>query len=278
MTDRAARLAQSVPKARRIAAMRDYFAVAKAARRPAREGTRMTRVTDGNPSVASGTFNTEQPFDPAVFGGKYGGVTISILKAGTTLYRQGETSEALFYVMDGQIQIAVVSRQGKAGILAAVDRGEFCGEGCLIGDQPRAATAVCITETTVARLERANVVRAVREDPAVAEFFLVFAIASAARLRRDLISQLFDSSEKRLARILLLLARDREDGGPGEIIRNVDQEALAQMIGTTRPRVNHFMNKFRRLGCIDYEGGVIVIHSAGLSALLRDNFSDPAWS
>lgn len=244
--------------------------------RPCRgRGRGMTWVTGGNP-VASGVFDSEQSFDPVIFGGKYGGVTVSILKAGTTVYRQGELSDGLFYVMNGQVQITVVSRQGKEGILAIVGRGEFCGEGCLIGDQPRAATAICTAETTVARLERFNVVRAVREDPAVAEFFLVFALSSSARLRRDLISQLFDSSEKRLARVLLVLARDRDDLKPGKIIRNVDQEALAQMIGTTRPRVNHFMNKFRRLGCIDYDGGVIVVYSAALSSLLRDHSSDSA--
>jgi CRP-like cAMP-binding protein len=170
----------------------------------------------------------------------------------------------------------VVSSRGKEGILDILDRGAFCGEGCLLGNRNRIATAACLTASTVARLDRANVARAIREDPAIAEFFLAFALTSVARLRQTLISQLFDSGERRLAQVLLTLS-GRGKGAPADrpcVIHDVDQEALAQMIGTTRSRVNHFMNKFRKLGWIDYDSGVIRVRSSLLDAVLREESSD----
>lgn len=209
-------------------------------------------------------------FDVGVFAAKYGGVTIATLKPGVALYSQGEPADALFYLQDGQVQMTVVSRQGKEGILHIVDPGDFCGEGCLLGNRPRVVTALCITPCTVARFERANVLRALREDPALAEYFLAFALTSVVRLRENLISQLFESSEQRLARVLMMLANYRKRDRKQNLIRNVDQESLAQMIGTTRSRVNHFMNKFRKLGCIDYDGSVIVVRGSMLEAVLQD--------
>jgi CRP-like cAMP-binding protein len=215
-------------------------------------------------------------FDAGAFGAKYGGVTMTTLRPGAVLFRQGETTDRLYYLQAGRIQITVLSSQGKSGILAILDSGHFCGEGSLLGNRLRVATAACLTESIVMRLERANVIRAIREDPAIAEFFLVFALTSAARLRENLISQLFDSSERRLARVLLALAH------PGKVfpdnrqrlIRNVDQEALAQMIGTTRSRVNHFMNKFRDLGWIDYDSSGIRLHPSLVDAVLGEEASD----
>jgi CRP/FNR family transcriptional regulator, cyclic AMP receptor protein len=201
-------------------------------------------------------------FDVAAFAKKYGGVAVSSLKSGSVVYGQGEPADAMYFLQSGQIQITVLSSQGKEGILGLVDAGSFCGEGCLLGNRIRAATATSTTLSVVARFERASIIRAVRENPAIAEFFVVLALSKAIQLRENLISQLFDSSEARLARALLLLANHSPDGGSKNIIKNVDQEGLAQMIGTTRSRVNHFMNKFRKLGFIDYQGGVILVRNS----------------
>jgi len=211
--------------------------------------------------VCGKAFESRQVFDVGAFASRHGGVTVSRLKSGSALYTQGDPADSLFYVMTGQVQTSVVSEDGKEGILGVLEPGVFCGEGCLLGNRKRAATAACIADSTVARLERANVIRACREDPSVAEFFLVFALKTVVRLRLNLISQLFDSSEQRLARILLVLANHGKDGQRDNVIRNVDQEALAHMIGTTRSRVNHFMNKFRNLGYIDYDDTIVVNRS-----------------
>jgi CRP-like cAMP-binding protein len=232
--------------------------------------------SNGNHSVVGGAFDSTQTFNAAAFGAKYGGVTMATLRAGAALYRQGEAADALFHIGSGQIQITVVSSQGKEGILGILDGGAICGEGCLLGNRIRIATAACLTASTVARFERANVVRAIRGDPVIAEFFVVLALASAARLRENLISQLFDCSERRLARVLLALAHCGK-GFPDSrhsAIRNVDQEALAQMIGTTRSRVNHFMNKFRDFGWIDYDSGVIRVCSSLLDAMPHEELSE----
>ncbi len=215
-----------------------------------------TRV---NPPAAGGTLDTRRTLDVEAFARSYGGVTVSRFKAGTLLYSQGEPDNAMYCLREGQIQITVVSSDGKEGILDVIDPGSFFGESCLLGNRLRVATAVCMTDCLVARLESASIVRAVRENPTIAELFVVFGLTKAAQLRESMISQLFDSSEKRLARTLVLLANH---GGRKNIIRNIDQEGLAQMIGTTRPRVNYFMNKFRKLGYIQYTGSIIFVHSS----------------
>lgn len=221
-------------------------------------------------------FNAGKSFDLDAFAANYGGVTVSRFKAGAVLYSQGDPADAMYYLQGGQIQMTVVSSRGKEGILGVLDAGSFCGEGCLLGNRKvRVATAACMTNTTAARLERASIVRAFREDPAIAELFVVVALKKVVLLRESLISQLFDSSERRLARALLLLAKRGGNGGTKNIVRNIDQEALAQLIGTTRSRVNHFMNKFRRLGYIDYEGSVIVVRDS-LSNVARSEEQDGA--
>ncbi len=224
--------------------------------------------------LGSGTLDSEASFDVESFAANYGGVTVSRLRPGTVLYSQGEPADALYYVQDGQIQITVVSSHGKEGILGVIEPAGFCGEGCLLGNRIRVATAACITDTVVARLERASIVRAVRKDPSFAELLIVVALRKVVRLRESLISQLFDSSEKRLARALLLLANYGRRNGAADVIRNIDQEALAQMIGTTRSRVNHFMNKFRKLRYIDYDGNVIVVYRALSNVAFHDDSFD----
>ena len=236
----------------------------------------MLTKLDGHDSVVARAFETKEPFDAASFGAKHGGVTMATLRPGSVLFRQGDPTDTLFYVQAGQIQITVLSSQGKAGILDILNSGDFCGEGSLLGNRLRVATATCRTDSLVARLERANVIRAIREDPAVAEFFLAVALSSAARLRENLISQLFDSSERRLARVLLTLAHCGRGCSDDRycVIRNVDQEALAQMIGTTRSRVNHFMNKFRDAGWIEYDSAVIRVRAALLDAVPHEKSSE----
>ncbi len=237
----------------------------------------MRPKTDGRSSVVGKAFDAKEAFDAAAFGAKYGGVTVATLRPGAVLFRQGERTDALYYVQAGQIRITVLSSEGKAGILSILHGGNFCGEGSLLGNRLRIATATCLTDSVVARLERHSVIRAIREDPAVAEFFLACALTSAAKLRESLISQLFDSSERRLARALLALAH-RGKGIPDDqysVIRNVDQETLAQMIGTTRSRVNRFMNKFRSSGWIDYDNSTIRVRASLLHAVLHDDPPNP---
>jgi len=230
----------------------------------------MNSRIDANPSVAGGALRPTRSFDLDAFIAKYGGVTVSKCRDGTLVYRQGEIADAMYYLQSGQIQITVVSSQGKEGILAVVEPGTLLGEGCLLGNRRRVASASCISDSVVARLERANVARAIRENSAIAEFFVVFALQKLVRLRENLISQLFDSSEQRLARLLISLANAGGGRAMNNVIRNVDQEGLAHMIGTTRSRVNLFMNKFRRLGYIDYEGSVIFVHGSLANAAIHE--------
>jgi CRP/FNR family cyclic AMP-dependent transcriptional regulator len=233
----------------------------------------MNSAIEPSPPVAGRAFEVKPSFDVDAFARNYGGVTVSMLKSGAVVFAQGEPATCMFHLQRGQIQITVVSPQGKEAIIAVLEPGDFSGEGCLLGDRLRVATAVCIADSTVVRLERASVIRAVRQDPIIAEFFLVYALTGVVRLREDLVSHLFDSSEKRLARALLLLANCGKNGRQETIISNVDQESLAQMIGTTRSRVNFFMNKFRKLGYIDYNG-YINVHSSLLNVVLHNDSLD----
>lgn len=208
-----------------------------------------------------------------MFAANYGGVTVSRLRSGSVLYSQGEPADSMYYLLEGQLQITVVSSQGKEGILGVLEPGDFCGEGCLLGNRNRVATVTCIADSSVARLERASVIRATRENAEITACFLTFALRRVVDLRQNLISQLFDTSEKRLARALLQLAGHPRESEP-KIIHNIDQEDLAQMIGTTRSRVNHFMNKFRRLRYVDYDGRVIVVYRALSNVALNDDTCD----
>ena len=229
----------------------------------------MTPKIDGFSSLDGGTLHSGRSFDIEAFALDYGGVTFSRLRSESVLYRQGEPADSLYYLQDGQLQSTVVSSQGKEGILGLLGPGDFCGESCLLGNRSHVATIACIADSLMARIERASALRAIRQNLAIAGFFLTFALQRVVDLRENLISQLFDSSEKRLARTLVLLANHGGDGKTTDVIRNVDQEGLAQMIGTTRSRVNHFMNKFRKLHFIDYDGDVIVVYRS-LHAALSD--------
>jgi CRP/FNR family cyclic AMP-dependent transcriptional regulator len=191
------------------------------------------------------------------------------IKSSQTVFPQGSAADAVFYIQKGKVKITVVSEQGKEAVIAILGPDEFCGEGCLTGQPRRMATAVAMTECEIMRLEKAAMIRVLHEEPAFSEMFVAHLLVRTIRIEEDLVDQLFNSSEKRLARALLLLANFGKDGRPERIIAKVSQETLAEMVGTTRSRVSHFMNKFRKLGFIDYNGH-LEVHSSLLNVVLHD--------
>ena len=233
----------------------------------------MNSAFHGRPAVVSGAFEGKQAFDVDAFVARYGGTTRCVFRTGERLFIQEEPANRLFYIQEGQVQITVVSAQGKEAILSILGASDFCGEGCVVAGRVRSGTATCIADSLITKLDRASLIHAVRQDAAFAEFFLVRVLTRAAGLRESLLSHLFDSSEVRLARILLRLANYGTEGRKGTIIKAMDQEALAQMVGTTRSRVNYFMNKFRRLGYIDYNGA-IAVNAGLLKDFLREESPD----
>jgi CRP-like cAMP-binding protein len=209
-------------------------------------------------------------FDPKVFLSKVnGGQRISDYRKDQIVYRQGDPADAVFYIHNGKAKKSVVSEQGKEAVAALLGAGDFFGEGCLAGEALRLATVAALTKCTIARISKADITRVIHEEPAFAELFISHLLTRNGRVEEDLVDQLFNSSEKRLARTLLLLANFGKDSRPEPIIAKVSQETLAEMIGTTRSRVSFFMNKFRKLGLIDYNGS-IEIHSSLLNVVLRD--------
>jgi CRP/FNR family transcriptional regulator, cyclic AMP receptor protein len=210
------------------------------------------------------------PFDPKVFlDTENGDRIISKYPKDQTVFSQGGLADAVFYIQKGKVKITVVSEQGKEAVVAILGPDEFCGEGCLTGQSLRIATATAMTEAEIMRVEKAAMIRIIHEEPAFSEMFIAHLLARTMRVEADLVDQLFNSSEKRLARALLLLANFGKDGAPERIIAKVSQETLADMIGTTRSRVSHFMNKFRQLGFIDYNGH-LEVHSSLLNVVLHD--------
>jgi CRP/FNR family cyclic AMP-dependent transcriptional regulator len=185
------------------------------------------------------------------------------------IYRQSARADAVFYIQKGRIKIAVTSKQGKEAVVGVLGVGDFFGEGCLIGQPLRLATAKTMTDSEVVRVAKVDMLRLLQDEPAFGEVFMKHLLTRNSRVEEDLVDQLFNSSEKRLARALLLLANFGKEGGPQPIATPISQATLAEIIGTTRPRVSHFMNKFRRLGFIEYNGH-LQIHSSLLSVLLRD--------
>jgi CRP/FNR family cyclic AMP-dependent transcriptional regulator len=185
------------------------------------------------------------------------------------VYAQGDPADSVFYVHDGKVKVTVLSEQGKEAVVAILGPEEFFGQGCLPGQPRRMATVSAMTECEIMRLEKQAIMRVLRDEPAFSERFVSHLLARTIRVEEDLIDQLFNSSEKRLARALLLLANFGKEGRPEPIIANVSQETLAEMVGTTRSRVNFFMNKFRQLGFIEYNG-TLKVHSSLLSVVLHD--------
>ena len=211
------------------------------------------------------------PFDPKIFLAKAnGGRTISQYRRNQVLFSQGDSADSVFYIMSGKVKFSVLSEHGKEAVVALLGADEFCGEGCLAGQSLRMATATAMSECQIMRIEKRAIVRVLHEEPAFSEMFVAHLLARTIRVEEDLVDQLFNSSEKRLARALLLLANFGKEGRPEPVITKVSQETLAEMIGTTRSRVSHFMNKFRTLGFIDYNGH-LEVHSSLLNVVLHDN-------
>ena len=198
-----------------------------------------------------------------------GGRTISSYAKNAIIFSQGDRADAVFYIQRGKVKIVVTSEQGKEAVVGILGVDEFLGEGCLIGQPLRLATATAMTESTVMRVEKAEMIRVLHEEPGFGEMFTAHLLTRKSRVEEDLVDQLFNSSEKRLARTLLLLANFGKEGRPEPITTKISQEMLAEIIDTTRPRVNFFMNKFRKLGFIEYNGD-LAVHSSLLSVVLRD--------
>jgi len=212
----------------------------------------------------------KSPFDPKVFLSKVnGGRGDHDYRKGQIVFRQGDPSDSVFYIQSGKLKKTVVSEQGKEAVVALLDTGSFFGEGCLTGEALRLSTVSALTNCMIARISKADITRVIHEEPAFAELFIAHLLARNSRVEEDLVDQLFNSSEKRLARTLLLLANFGKEGRPEPIVAKVSQETLAEMIGTTRSRVSFFMNKFRKLGLIDYNGG-IEVHSSLLNVVLHE--------
>jgi CRP/FNR family transcriptional regulator, cyclic AMP receptor protein len=209
-------------------------------------------------------------FDPRVFLSKVGaGKVISDYRKGDTIFAQGNRAEAVYYLLEGRTKLTVVSTGGKEAVVALLGPGAFIGEGCLAGQSLRISTATAISGCTIMRLEKAAMMRVINSEPTFSELFINYLVSRNIRIEEDLVDQLFNSSEKRLARLLLLLANFGKEGRAEPIIPKISQETLAEMVGTTRSRVSFFMNRFRSMGFIDYNGK-LEVHSSLLSVVLQD--------
>ena len=187
------------------------------------------------------------------------------------IFVQGEVADAVFYVQEGKVRLTVVSHNGKEATVGILGDGDFCGEGSLAGQALRMGSAIAMTECSVLRIDKKAMMEALHREHAFSDLFVAYLLARNIRYEEDLVDQLFNSSEKRLARILLLLAHFGKEGKPETVIPKISQETLAEMVGTTRSRVSFFMNRFRTLGFVDYDGGSgLQVHSSLLNVVLHD--------
>jgi CRP-like cAMP-binding protein len=213
---------------------------------------------------------TKKTFDPKTFLATVNhGRTVSSYARDAVIFQQASPADAVFYIRKGRIKIVVASQQGKEAVVAMLGAGEFFGEGCLIGQPLRLATARTMVDSEIMRVGKAEMIRVLHDEPSFGEVFMAHLLTRNSRVEEDLADQLFNSSEKRLARTLLLLANFGKEGAPEPIKTKISQETLAEIVGTTRPRVNSFMNKFRKLGFIEYNGD-LKVHNSLLSVILRD--------
>ena len=205
---------------------------------------------------------------PATSAGK----TVIEYVANRAIFRQGEPADSVFFIREGKVKLAVTSQQGKEAIVGVLTGGEFFGEGCLAHQPLRMATATALTDSTLIRTEKPLVVRLLHEQHDFSELFISHLLSRNIRYEEDLVDHLFNSSEKRLARALLLLSHFGKESKAESVLPRVNQESLAQMVGTTRSRVSHFMNKFKKLGFVDYDGGLggLKVHSGLLTVVLHD--------
>jgi len=214
--------------------------------------------------------NTHQAFDPKEFLAKVGeGKTIVQFRKDQVVFAQGDAADTVFYIQKGRVKVVVISEHGKEAVVGILGPGQFFGEGCMNGHSLRIATTTAMEECLLTAITKAAMLATLHSQPKFSELFMTYLLTRNSRIEEDLIDQLFNSSEKRLARLLLLLANFGKEGSPQPISPNISQETLAEMIGTTRSRVSHFMNKFRKLGFISYNGK-IEVNSSLLNAILYD--------
>ena len=214
--------------------------------------------------------NHKSPFDPKAFLGMVGeGRRIEKRRKGEIVFSQGDAADAVFYIEKGKVKVTVVSPQGKEAVVAILETNDFFGEGSLAGQRHRMATVTAMADCVIARIEKAAVVDVIHREPTFSELFIAHLLNRTIRVEADLVDQLFNSSEKRLARLLLLLANFGKEGKPEPLITKISQETLAEMIGTTRSRVSFFMNKFRKMGLIEYNGR-IEVHASLLNLVLHE--------
>jgi CRP/FNR family transcriptional regulator, cyclic AMP receptor protein len=220
--------------------------------------------------VSKSAVPPREPFDPKAFLAKVGtGKAILEFRQNQNVFAQGDVAEAVFYIQKGRIKLTVLSEQGKEAVVAILEPGHFFGEGCMNGHKLRMSTATTLDNCIITSVTKVAMIAAIQDQPKFSQLFMTYLLARNSRIEEDLIDQLFNSSERRLARLLLLLANFGKEGNPQPINPNISQETLAEMIGTTRSRVSHFMNKFRKLGLISYNGH-IEVHSSLLSAVLHE--------
>ena len=228
----------------------------------------------GRKSRAGSSRKVRASFDPKTFLTRVGdGRSLAKYRKGQIVFSQGEIGDAVFYIQKGKVKVTVVSEQGKEAVVAILGADEFFGEGCLAGQAQRMSTVTAMTDASIVRLEKAAILSVIHDEPAFSELFIAHLLGRTIRVEADLVDQLFNSSEKRLARMLLLLANFGKETSPEPIIAKISQETLAEMIGTTRSRVSFFMNKFRKLGLIAYNGNTesgIEVRSSLLNVVLHE--------
>ena len=221
-------------------------------------------------SVAAGESGQSVDWE-ALLAGILGGNFALEYRANRSIFMQGQPADSVFYLRRGKVKLSVTSEQGKEAIVAFLDADDFCGEGCLAGQPLRRETAMALADCTLMRIAKPIMARMLHEQHGMSEVFVNHLLARKIRFEEDLVDQLFNNSEKRLARILLLLAHVGENSRTETVLPRINQETLAQMVGTTRSRVSHFMNRFREHGFIDYENcGDLTVHRSLLSVVLHD--------
>ena len=214
--------------------------------------------------------NAQPAFDAHVFLSKVGkGRVLSYHRSKQVIFSQGDSADSIFYIHKGKVKLTVVSNRGKEAVIAILGATDFFGEGCLAGQLKRMATATAMSPLIVTRLEKTAAIRVLRDEPVFTELFLHHLLSRSIRVEEDLVDQLFNSSEKRLARVLLLLANLGKEGKPEPVIAKISQQTLADIVGTTRSRVSFFMNRFRKLGFVSYNGH-LEVHSSLLNVVLHD--------
>ena len=213
----------------------------------------------------------QREFDPNTFLATIGeGRNIVPFQTKQTIFAQGDAADAVFYIQKGKGTLAVVSHRGKEATLGILSDGDFFGEGCLAGQPLRMAAATAMTDCDLLRIEKKAMMQTLHREHALSDMFVAYLLTRNIRHEEDLVDQLFNSSEKRLARILLLLAHFGKEGAPETVIPKISQETLAEMVGTTRSRVSHFMNRFRQLGFVDYDQSGLQVHSSLINIVLHD--------